>query len=141
MYKYIRGRDKNKDGLSDTAIKQLRCLKHYSSDKVDTEAIPEQDVIGEFLLNNDPSSPTTMRNLTISLMANDLVNDVVHKATGNETCSLQHALAYFVGQLSGIELSESATDDVDPVDLSSSDRSRVSMRNVSDGRMFSRMYS
>jgi len=43
--------------------------------------------------------------------------EVVKKATGNDTCSAQHALAYFVGQLCGIELSEysvSGKEKIDP---------------------------
>ena len=56
-----------------------------------------------------------MRNVIYSLMLNDDVKKVVHEATKEE--HTQHALAYLVGQLCGIELSEQSKSDVDPKGL------------------------
>lgn len=62
------------------------------------------------LLNNDPESPTSIRNILHSLMNNNKsVMNVVKIVTGNEECSVQYALAYIIGQLCGIEISESTS--------------------------------
>ena len=62
------------------------------------------------LLNNDPESPTSIRNILHSLMNNNKsVMNVVKIVTGNEECSVQYALVYIIGQLCGIEISESTS--------------------------------
>ena len=47
-------------------------------------------------------------------MVDNNVKTIVKDVTGSESVSALHALAYFVGQLSGIELSKSSiSDDID----------------------------
>lgn len=84
------------------------------------DKIPEQDAVGKSILGDDPQSQTSMRNLLQSMMVDKSVNNIVNIATGEkaEVCSAQHALAYLLGQMCGIEISESAsTKDIDPNDI------------------------
>ena len=75
------------------------------------------DVIGKLLLDNNPNSSFNLRNLVLALIADDNVKTIVKDVTGDDKhISIQHALAYFIGQLSGIELSESSTSDDDGID-------------------------
>ena len=112
---YITGRDERLEGLSDVGSKHWRCLKSLSKRISVSKEFPEQDVVGESLLGDDPDSPTSMRNLLHSLVVDGDVENVVKISTGEESCTAQHALAYLLGQLCGIELSESArSNDIDP---------------------------
>lgn len=110
---YIMGRKEFLEGLSSVDIKHFRCLGYHSGSIKDKDNLPDQDVIDRTLLGDDPKSTTSLRNLIHSLMMNDDVKNVVNIATGSEVCNSRHALAYFVGQLTGIELCE-ATSDEDP---------------------------
>ena len=117
---YIMGRDECMDGLTDVERKLFRCLKYHTGSTIDDEKkTDEQDIIGKSLLDDDPNSTTSMRNLVHSLMVNQNVIDVVKIATGEKKCSAQFALAYFIGQMCGIELSESTVskEDIDPKGL------------------------
>ena len=117
---YIMGRDECMDGLTDVERKLFRCLKYHTGSTIDDEQMAyEQDIIGKSLLDEDPNSTTSMRNLVHSLMVNQNVIDVVKIATGEKKCSAQFALAYFIGQMCGIELSESTVskEDIDPKGL------------------------
>ena len=98
------------EGVPEDLIKQYRLLQYFSGAAYDAKAMPKQDVVGEALLNNDPESPTSIRNILHSLMNNNKsVMNVVKIVTGNEECSVQYALAYIIGQLCGIEISESTS--------------------------------
>lgn len=115
MSKYIVQRDPRLDGLPDMLIKHWRCLKYHAGGIVDDKDISGQDIIGESLLGTDPNSPTTIRNLLRALMADKKVKEIIKVATKRDECSVQDALAYFIGQLCGIELSEcSASKEIDP---------------------------
>ena len=117
MSNYIRLRDECLDGLSENLIKHWRCVKYYSGGSVDGK-IPEQDIVGKALL--DQESPTAMHNLVYSMMNDENVRGIIRTATKTDECSAQHILlAYFIGQLCGIELSESSLslDEIDPQGL------------------------
>ena len=56
-----------------------------------------------------------MSNVLYTMMEDEKVKGVVKYVTGGDDCSAQHALVYLVGQLCGIEISESTiSDDVNP---------------------------
>ena len=133
---YITTRDESLDGLPEALIKQYRCIKYHSTGVFDAEDIPELDVIGDTLLQDD-GTPSSMYNLIYSLMKDGNVKKVVKEATGEETCSAQYALAYFIGQLCGIEINDSASskDVIDPKCLldqigSNDDNIQCPMSNV-----------
>ena len=117
MSDYIQQQDPREEGLSGSGVKQFQSIKYHSKSIFNSNKIPEQDAISKSILDNDPNSLTSMRNVIYSLMLNDDVKKVVHEATKEEQCTAQHALAYLVGQLCGIELSEQSKSDVDPKGL------------------------
>ena len=115
---YIRVRDPLLQGLSRIDSRHLHCLKyHCSGGSFDANDIySKQDCIGKLLLDGNPNSTNNFLNLVHVIMADNNVKTIVKDVTGNESVSALHALAYFVGQLSGIELSESSISDDDDID-------------------------
>ena len=116
LQEYIIQRDEGVENISDIQYKLWRCFKFHSTGKKSDEE--PQNIIDESLLGDSPNDSTSMRNILRTIMADDTAKNVVKHATGNDTCSAQHALAYFIGQLCGIELSECvSSEDVDPKGL------------------------
>ena len=89
MSEYIQQRDPREEGLSGSGVKQFQSVKYHSKSIFNSNKIPEQDAISKSILDNDPNSLTSMRNVIYSLMLNDDVKKVVHEATKEEhsTCS------------------------------------------------------
>ena len=113
---YITTQNECLDGLPEAIIKQYRCMKYHIGTAVDASDILKQDVVGESLLDEDPAASMSIRNLMCSLMTNENVKRIVKIATGEEQCTVQNALAHFIGQLCGIELNESSSsnNEIDP---------------------------
>ena len=103
-------------GLSDALVKQWKCIKYHSKSKntLDRMEMPKQDVVGDLLMEED-----TIQDLVRSLMVDKRAQTVIKSVTGNDDCSVQYVLVYFIGQLCGIELSDSTTTDgeVAPKDM------------------------
>ena len=116
---YIRVRDPSLQDLSVIESRHLHCLKyHCSGVSFDTDDLySKQDCIGKLLLDDNPDSANSLLNLVHALMVDNNVKTIVKDVTGSESVSALHALAYFVGQLSGIELSESSISDDEDIDL------------------------
>jgi len=106
------------DGLPDNIIKHYRCLKYHSQGINNVLDIEAGDHIGKFLFSDD-SSPLGIRNIIGSLMKDSSVKNIINIATGKEECMTEYALAYLIGQLCGIEISDttSSRKDLDPKDV------------------------
>ena len=79
------------------------------------DEIPEQDdvAVGKTILGDDPP----MRNLLLSMMVDKSVNNIVNIATVKRQRCDRLNMPYLLGQMRGIEISESAsTKDIDPKD-------------------------
>eukprot|EP00984_Skeletonema_dohrnii_P018359 scaffold8555_cov159-Skeletonema_dohrnii-CCMP3373.AAC.3 len=109
---YIRRRNEVLDDVPEMLRKFYRCIQYHSpKESINTDTCQELDVVGKLLLDQDPDSPTAIQNFLRSLMSHDDVKKIVGIVTGNETVSVQYALAYILGQLCGIEVCESASVD------------------------------
>ena len=99
MSDYIVSSDECMEGLSDVGI------KHYLG------------TVGKSILGDDPQLQTSMRNLLQSMMVDKSVNNIVNIATVKRQRCDRLNMPYLLGQMRGIEISESAsTKDIDPKD-------------------------
>ena len=116
---YIIGRDESMDGLPDNLIRHYRCIKYHSRGITNASDIPEEDHIGKILLSDNLESPLAIRNIIGSLMDDSNVTNIIRVATGKEEYRTEHALAYLIGQLCGIEISDttSSRKDIEPKDV------------------------
>ena len=111
---YIRGRNEKLGGASVEEIKRWKCMQYHANASVSGECLTDLGPVSKGLLDPDPESTTSLGNLVQAMMTNARVKEVVKVATGDDMCSVEYALAYFVGQFCGIELSDAGTEKVDP---------------------------
>ena len=113
LSQYITQRNESLEEMKTIDVKHYKCIQYHMGGVIDETQLGNQDIIGKSLLGDDPESRSSLRNLLLSLMVDKNVKHIVDIVTGGETCSPQLALAYFVGQLCGIELSD-ASETSDP---------------------------
>lgn len=94
---YLRERDEVLDNVSGVVAKQYRCIKYHSRGCSGKTDFPEKDVDGKALLDSDPNLAMSIHNIIVSVKGDDNAHKVAEVATGEDTCTPEYALAYFVG--------------------------------------------